>query len=212
VVEDARIEKKVKRKYPGLTKQFKDAYNDLMKRDFFGLRDRDVNKMAFIERLNIYTKSQYTMPIQFSAQEEILVKKVQACETWEDVVRVTNEVYAYSKDEQYEMMLQDFQSFDYSDVNGDSDYDTYFDMVNYGDEYDESDSIESKSGKNGEDSNEEADKENDGDGNGEETDKQSKSKSDTESSDGQGQTDESEETEGNGEFNRYKESQPATPS
>jgi hypothetical protein len=210
VVEDARIEKKVKRKYPGLTKQFKDAYNDLMKRDFFGLRDRDVNKMAFIERLNIYTKSQYTMPIQFSAQEEILVKKVQACETWEDVVRVTNEVYAYSKDEQYEMMLQDFQSFDYSDEYGDSDYDTDFDMDNYGDEYDESDSIESKSGKNGEDSNEEADKENDGDGNGEETDKQSKSKSDTESSDGQGQTDESEETEGNGEFNRYKESQPAT--
>ena len=210
VVEDARIEKKVKRKYPGLTKQFKDAYNELMKRDFFGLRDREINTMAFIERLNIYTKSQYTMPIQFSAQEQILVKKVQDAETWDDVIRLTDEIYEYSKDEQYEMMLQDFQSFDYSDEYGDSDYDTDFDMDSLGEDYDENGSVESKSGKNGESSDEEADKENDGDGNGEETDKQSKSKSDSESSDGQGQTDESEETEGNGQYNRYKESQPAT--
>ena len=153
VVEDARIEKKVKRKYPGLTKQFKDAYAELIKRDFFGLRNRDINTMAFIERLNIFTKSQYTMPIEFSAQEELLVKKVQACETWEDVVRVTNEVYAYSKDEQYEMMLQDFQSFNYSDEYGDNDYDYDYDTDgdDYdGDEFNEDSSVKSKSGDSGE--------------------------------------------------------------
>jgi len=210
VVEDARIEKKVKRKYPGLNKQFKDAYTELMKRDFFGLRNRDINTMAFIERLNIYTKSQYTMPVEFSAQEEILVKKVQSIETWEDVVRLTDEIYAYSKDEQYEMMLQDFQSFDYSDEYGDSDYDTDFDMDNFGDDYDENSSVESKSGKNGENSDEEADKENDGDGNGEETDKQSKSKSESESDGSQGESVDGEETDGEGTYNRYKDSAPAT--
>lgn len=210
VVEDARIEKKVKRKYPGLTKQFKDAYAELMKRDFFGLRHRDINTMAFIERLNIYTKSQYTMPVEFSAQEEILIKKVQACETWEDVVRVTDEVYAYSKDEQYEMMLQDFQSFDYSDEYGDDDYDYDMDGDGYdGDEYNDSDSVKSKSGDSGEES-EESDDENDGDGNGEKTDKQSKSNSNSESDSGEGQSTDEHETEGADSYNRYKDSEPAT--
>jgi hypothetical protein len=210
VVEDARIEKKVKRKYPGLTKQFKEAYNDLMKRDFFGLRERDINTMAFIERLNIYSKSQYTMPVEFSAQEEILVKKVQACETWDDVVRVTDEVYGYSKDEQYEMMLQDFQSFDYSDEYGDDDYDNYDGDGYDGDDYEQNDSVKSKSGNNGENSDEEADKDNDGDANGEQTDKQSKSKSNSESSDSQGESTEDNESDGESSFNRYKDSEPAS--
>ena len=36
VVEDARIEKKIQRKYPGLRLSFRDAYAELNKRDFFG--------------------------------------------------------------------------------------------------------------------------------------------------------------------------------
>ena len=212
VVEDARIEKKVKRKYPGLTKQFKDAYAELIKRDFFGLRNRDINTMAFIERLNIFTKSQYTMPIEFSAQEELLVKKVQACETWEDVVRVTNEVYAYSKDEQYEMMLQDFQSFNYSDEYGDNDYDYDYDTDgdDYdGDEFNEDSSVKSKSGDSGEES-DESNEDNDGDGNGEKTDKQSKSNSNSESDSDGGESTEDSKSEGSDSYNRYKDSEPAT--
>ena len=207
VVEDARIEKKVKRKYPGLNKQFKDAYLDLMRRDFFGLNNRDINTMPFIERLNIYTKSQYTMSIGFSAQEEILVKKVQSCETWEDVIRVTDEVYGYSKDEQYEMMLQDFQSFNYSDEYGDDDYEYDMDDGYDGDNYDEDDSVESKSNDSGDES-EESDEDNDGDGNGEKTDKQSKSNVD--GNDAEGESTDSEKSQGASEFDRYKESQPAT--
>jgi hypothetical protein len=207
VVEDARIEKKVKRKYPGLTKQFKDAYAELMGRDFFGLHGRDINAMPFIERLNLYTKSQYTMAIEFSAQEEILVKKVQACETWEDVVRVTDEVYGYSKDEQYEMMLQDFQSFDYSDEYGDDDYDDYdSDGYDSNDYENEKSDVKSKSQGDSEDSDEESDDSNDGDGNGEQTEKQSKSKSDDESD---GESTDSDDNY-DGQIDRYKDSSPAS--
>jgi len=137
VVEDARIEKKVKRKYPGLNKSFRDAYAELMKRDFFGLGKRDINKMAFIERLNLYTKSQYTLPIQFSNHEEMLVEKVKACETWEDTVRVTDEIYNYSKNEQYEMMLDDLASQEYSDEYGDDDYENDVDGGGDSDETEE---------------------------------------------------------------------------
>ena len=121
VVEDARIEKKIKRKYPGLNQSFTMAYGDLIARDFFGLKGRDINDMAFIERLNLYTKSQYAMPIRFTAEEQVMVEKVKKAETWDDVVAIVNEIYAYSKDEQAE--LDQFQDFEYAndDDFGDND-------------------------------------------------------------------------------------------
>ena len=140
VVEDARIEKKVKRKYPGLNSAFKLAYQELNLRDFFGIKGRDVNEMPFIDRLNLYSKSQWTSSwIKFSANEELLVKEVQAAETWDDVVRITEKIYSYSKDEQHEMALQqyddlmanmpeeyaddDYEMSDYGDDDFDDDYD-----------------------------------------------------------------------------------------
>jgi hypothetical protein len=112
VVEDARIEKKVQRKYPGLKASFIKAYTDLMGRDFFGIRGRDINDMAFINRLNIYTKSQYSMKVFFTGEEQKMVDKVKAAETWADVVKVANEIYAYSKDEQADM--PDLDDFDFN--------------------------------------------------------------------------------------------------
>ena len=53
VVEDARIEKKVQRKYPGLKSSFRAAYAELNRQDFFGVKNREVNSLAFIERLNL---------------------------------------------------------------------------------------------------------------------------------------------------------------
>ena len=140
VVEDARIEKKVKRKYPGLNSSFRQAYQELTTRDFFGIRGRDVNAMPFIDRLNLFSKSQWSSTwIKFSAKEELLVKEVQAAETWDDVVRITDKVYEYSKEEQHEMALDYFDemmakmSDEYG--NGDDDYG----MSDYGDDYDDED-------------------------------------------------------------------------
>jgi cobalamin biosynthesis protein CobT len=113
VVEDARIEKKVKRRYPGLRMSFQKGYQDLMEKDFFGLKGRDINKMSFIDRLNLFTKSQYTANwIEFSAQEEVFIRKVENLETWEDVLRITDEIYEYSKNEQHELQMNDFESYE----------------------------------------------------------------------------------------------------
>jgi len=100
VVEDARIEKRVQRKYPGLKQSFKKAYADLMKKDFFGIGKRDINSFPFIDRLNLFTKSQYVLPVDFNEYETKLLEKVKAAESWDDVVAVTKEIYDYSKDEQ----------------------------------------------------------------------------------------------------------------
>lgn len=112
VVEDARIEKRQKRRYPGLRSSFIKGYDELMKRNFFGIQDRDVNTMTFIDRLNIFTKSGYTMDIQFTDDELVMIEKVKQCETWDDVLRVTNEVWNYSKKEQQENQLP--EEYDYS--------------------------------------------------------------------------------------------------
>ena len=137
VVEDARIEKKIQRKYPGLRMSFKEAYAELMKRDFFGIAHRDINTMNFIDRLNVYSKSQWTMQIRFTNKEQKLIEKVRAAETWEEVVKVTDEIFAYSKDEHMELMLNDFQlspgdegDDDYQENNNDGESDDSEKMVN----------------------------------------------------------------------------------
>lgn len=107
VVEDARIEKKVTRKFPGLKSSFKKGYQELLDRDFFGIKFRNVNSLPFIDRLNLYTKSQYTADsISFTLQERVFVAKVQNLETWEEVLALTGEIYEYSKSEQSEMQTQ----------------------------------------------------------------------------------------------------------
>jgi hypothetical protein len=112
VVEDARIEKRQKRRYPGLRSSFIKGYDELMKRDFFGLDGRDVNAMTFIDRLNLFTKSGYTKEISFTKDELVMVEKVKECETWDDVLRVTNEIWNYSKAEQQQNELP--EEYDYT--------------------------------------------------------------------------------------------------
>ena len=53
VVEDARIEKMMKRRYAGLSKTFYNGYQELHEDDFFSVEDEDMSKMAFIDRLNL---------------------------------------------------------------------------------------------------------------------------------------------------------------
>jgi hypothetical protein len=130
VIEDARIEKKVTRKFPGLKTSFRKGFQELLDRDFFGIRFKNVNDLPFIERLNLYTKSQYTAEyIKFSTEEMVYVLKVQNLETWEDVLALTGEIYDYSKDEQFDMQMEnqmrDFEMFDMDNEGdySDSDYD-----------------------------------------------------------------------------------------
>jgi len=153
VVEDARIEKKITRKFPGLKSSFKKGFQELLDRDFFGIKHKNVNALAFIDRLNLYTKSQYTIDyIKFSLEERVYIAKVQNLETWEDVLSLTNEIYDYSKTEQLEMQTQqqmrDFEMFDYDspdEVGDTEDFD--YEEDEDGQPQDSNNTKESKDGK-----------------------------------------------------------------
>jgi hypothetical protein len=97
VVEDIRIEKLIQRQYPGLVACFKRGYKCLDNENFFGTKDKDVNSLHFMNRLNLKAKLREYTSVQFSEEEQPYVNKAMAVETWEDVLAVCAELHAYMK-------------------------------------------------------------------------------------------------------------------
>lgn len=167
VIEDARIEKRAKRRFPGLGKSFSQAYKSLYERDFFGIKDIDPNKLNLIDRINIRYKLGALVPVSFTDQEREFLTDIDNAETWEDAVAIAQRVFDYCKNqqkdkinnfddlkqerEQQEESLSD--DFDESDSEEKSEYDDFDDEEDDLDEdSDYDDESESKSSvKNEED-------------------------------------------------------------
>jgi len=99
VLEDVRIEKHIKNKYAGLRRIFYDAYKELhLDLDFFGVKGYDVNKLAFIDRINLYFKIGHSLMVEFSKEEQKIVNQIDTkMDTWEKVVKVADYLYELSK-------------------------------------------------------------------------------------------------------------------
>ena len=129
VIEDARIEKKIKRKFAGSRKCMLGGYIELMDEDFFGLRKMgvDANDLGLIDRINLYTKAGTQYSIDFTDEEREWVEKVMRTETWEDVVEVTDALYEWCKENESETdnSYGDFDENEEDDWNEDYDPDDY---------------------------------------------------------------------------------------
>ena len=97
IVEDVRIEKLIKRRYPGLSKTFFNAYNELSDNDFFDVQGKDLDELNLADRINLYFKIGNFVDIDFSIEEMLYVNKVDSCETFEEVLDVAEELYNYCK-------------------------------------------------------------------------------------------------------------------
>lgn len=97
VIEDARIDKRQKRRFPGARRNYVKGYQELIDRDFFGTLTKDVNAMSFIDRLNIYCKGGSMLGIKFNAEEKAWLSKVEAAETFAEVLTLTEQIFAWSK-------------------------------------------------------------------------------------------------------------------
>ena len=95
IVEDARIERNIKAKYPGLKRDFVAGYGEMIERDLFGLEGRKANDLDFIDRLNIHFKCGALAGVEFSAEEMAFVDAVAKCDTWQDVLDVAKSLYEY---------------------------------------------------------------------------------------------------------------------
>ena len=134
VVEDCRIERKIKYKYPGLKNSFLRGYNELMQKDFFETRGKNLNSMNFIDRLNLFAKGGALLNIQFNEEERELMREVDSTETYEDVLEVAEKIVRYMKsvqEKEEEVQKQIMSRFDSDDEDDYDDYDS-----RYGDEED----------------------------------------------------------------------------
>jgi hypothetical protein len=102
VVEDVRIEKKMKRKYPGLRADFTEGYRRLLKAGFFGrITLDDINASNLVDRLNMaYKCSTNLSGVHFEkGAEKDFFDRGYLLETFEDTVDMAIELYEYMKEE-----------------------------------------------------------------------------------------------------------------
>lgn len=99
VIEDARIEKLMKRKYPGLRKSFAGGYKELNDQDFFGVDGEDFNNFSLIDRINLHFKIGSSAMIPFSIEEQVFVARTDVAETFEEVCQIAVDVFEFSKQE-----------------------------------------------------------------------------------------------------------------
>ena len=143
VIEDARIDKRQKRRYPGSRKNYLIGYKELMDRDFFGTANRDINTMNFIDRLNIYFKGgSIHHNITFTPEEKVFLKRCDNAETFDDVVTLTEEIYLYCKKKLENEQEMEIDLISAEDEEGEDDDLTNdgFDWIDSGDEEESADS------------------------------------------------------------------------
>lgn len=99
VVEDCRIERKIKYKYPGLKNCFVKAYSELHQKNFFETEGKDLQQMNFVDRMNLHHKIGPILGIKFTDFERELVREVESCENYNEVIVVAKKIYEYMKDE-----------------------------------------------------------------------------------------------------------------
>ena len=102
IVEDARIEKLMKRRYMGISKSFYQGYSELFDQDFFNIADEDVNEMNLADRVNLHFKVGNFVDISFNSEESVIVQSISDCGTWEDVIAAARDLYEYCKDNKEE--------------------------------------------------------------------------------------------------------------
>jgi hypothetical protein len=97
VVEDARVEKLMKRKFPGLSRSFYGGYKELNDDDFFCVKDEDLSKLSFIDRINLHFKVGAFAMIPFSEDELPFVTAVDNAETFDEVLAICEDLVDFLK-------------------------------------------------------------------------------------------------------------------
>ena len=159
IVEDARIEKLIQRKYPGLKSSFIKSYKKMLADGFFGKDADEINSFKLIDRLNILFKCGQTVGVNIEKDERIWVDKMASIETFDQAIALAHELFGKAKQEhqekqaakeEYQAMMSEeaedeFEQEFESDQDGDEEFEPnsdYDDPNGWGDDEDDSDDEE----------------------------------------------------------------------
>ncbi len=164
IVEDSRIERKIKYKYPGLKLSFIKAYRDLMEKDFFGTKNVDLNKLNFLDRINMHCKGGAVLQIAFNEEERNLLELVETTETYDDVIDVSKKIMDFikmQKEKEEQNKLEKKKSVKFTTDSEEDEYENsdYEEGSEFGEDSDE---ISNTDSLNGEETDEEEDMEKNG--------------------------------------------------
>ena len=120
VCEDARIEKLMKRKFPGLARNFFAGYKDLAEEDFFGIGDRPMDSYTLIDRINIYFKIglHAGQIITWKDEEKVLVDMVADAETFEETVEAARMILEYTKEKEIDSIPENAEDEEQETTQG----------------------------------------------------------------------------------------------
>jgi len=126
VIEDTRIDRLIQKKYPGIVRNYINGFEILMKDNFFGVKDKDLNTdLMLIDKINMYYKSSKKLNINFSDEEKTWLDKIDNIKTFTDVLRIAKELYGRQEKQLKQLaMLPEFDKHSFAknyklDKNGD---------------------------------------------------------------------------------------------
>ena len=89
----------MKRKFPGLGKDFYQGYQQLNDRDFFSIEDRDLMTLSLIDRINLHYKIGAYAVMPFTDAEVPLRDAVGGVETFQDAIDAAIDIFRFMKEE-----------------------------------------------------------------------------------------------------------------
>lgn len=111
VVEDARIERKMQARYPGLIGSFTRGYARLLEREFFGdLSNVDYDTVKLIDKINLKSKLGTKLDVIFSDEEIVFYNRAMTTDTFQEVLDLVRDILAFTKENTPELIEQPEQS------------------------------------------------------------------------------------------------------
>ena len=140
VLEDCRIDRIIQKQYPGVVKNYLNGFDILEKQNFFGTNGKDLNKeLMLIDKINLFYKSSKRLPISFSSVDNGWLSKVDALQTFDDVVDLAKQLLNWQQKEVEK--LKKLPDFDLHKIS---------DNYNLNDDESEDESNSEESSENGE--------------------------------------------------------------
>ena len=131
IVEDARIEKLIKRKFPGLKKCMFRGYKELVEQDLFKIKDKTISELSFVDRINLHFKIGNIVDVPFHSEtEKRFIEEIGKSETFEEVDSIVKRLYDYIQERGDVNDFQQIPSYMEGDDIDEDEIDEFYRYVN----------------------------------------------------------------------------------
>jgi len=95
VVEDARIDRLIQDRFPGLVRNYRKGYREMFERNFFATNDKNSEDFGFLDRINLHFKVGNHFPVSFDKVEQVFIDRIDAATTWDEVVEISRDLWVH---------------------------------------------------------------------------------------------------------------------